>query len=84
MEDNRVNRKRKEEEINWQRQPLRNPHQKNKGQLRASRLPCTVASGWAYPRATARATASEWRPYVPLGHGYPWTITDVRPRTQAV
>ena len=51
--------------ISLQRQPLGLLH-KTKGRSRAWRPPCKVASGLAIPRATARATASEWRPYVPL------------------
>ena len=59
------------------------PSQK-KGQLRASGPPCNMVSGWAYSRAPARATASDWRPHIPLDHDCRWTIPDIQPLTQAV
>ena len=74
----------KNKRINWLRQPLRHPHRREKGQSRASRLPCNVVSRLAYPRATARATASDWRPHVPLDHECRWTIPDKKPLTQSV
>ena len=84
-EDKRANRKRNEEEDKLATAAAgASPSQKKKGQSRASRLPCNVASGLPYPRATDRATASEWRPQVPLGHGCRWTITDILPLTQTV
>ena len=58
----------KKRRISWQRQPLGRPHRRKKGQLRACRPPCNVVSGLVCPRATARATASDWRPHIPLDH----------------
>ena len=72
----------KKRTINWQRQPPRRPHRREKGQLRASRPPCNVLSGLAYPRATARATASDWRPHIPLDHDCRRTIPDIQPQAQ--
>ena len=74
----------KKKRINWQRQPLRHPHRKKKGSLRAPKLPCNVVSGLAYARATVRATASDLGPHVSPDHDYCWTITDIRPPTQTV
>ena len=65
-EHERGSRKRNEEEDKLATAAAgASPFQKNVHR-RASKLPCNVASGLAYPRATARARASEWRAYLPL------------------
>ena len=74
----------KKKRINWQRHPLRHTHRRKKGRPRASRLPCNVVSGLAYPSATARATASDRRPHVPLDHCCRWIIPEIQPVTQTV
>ena len=74
----------KNRRINWQWQPLRHPHRRKKGQLRASKPPCNVVSGLAYPRVTVRATASDPMPHIALDQDYRWTIPDIQPRTQTV
>ena len=35
-------------------------------------------------KSNARATASDWRPPIPLDHDCRWTIPDIQPRTQIV
>ena len=80
-EDERANRKRKEKEDKLAMvATTASPSQKKKA-VGGSRLPCNVVSGLAYPRATARATARDWRPHVPLDHDRCWTITSMQPLT---
>ena len=76
--------RRKKRWINWQRQPLRQPHRRKKGQLRAFRRPYNVVLGFGYPRAAPRATASDWMPHIPLDHDCRLTIPNIQPRTQIV
>ena len=81
-EDERANRKRKEEEDKLATAAAAASPLRKKGQLRASRPPCNVVSGLACPRATARATAIDWRPHIPLDHDCRWTTPDIQPQTQ--
>ena len=74
----------KKRRINWQWEPPQHPRRTKKGQLRASRPRCNLVFGLAYPRATARATASDWRPHIALDHDCRWTIPGIQPQAQNV
>ena len=81
-EDERANRKRKDEEDKLATAAAgASPSQKKRA---VEGLQATLQRGVrvGLSKSNGRATASDWRPHIPLDHDCRWTIPDIQPQTQ--